>query len=147
MFFCGVWALNVYSSSGHIAGNDYGGYLVACYEGANTAGGMLFGIISYPLMKIITTVGALVVVCVLFFVLRFIALFPTVRKDITYVTAAEVPKNRRAKGARIDRQKAPVITDFSSPTAAVRSTSWTSRVIRFPKPAAGTRARPGYDPL
>lgn len=147
MFFCGVWALNVYSSSGHIAGNDYGGYLVACYEGANTAGGMLFGIISYPLMKIITTVGALVVVCVLFFVLAFIALFPTVRKDITYVTAAEVPKNRRAKGARIDRQKAPVITDFSSPDGG--SSLYVVDVEGDPLSKAGRRNKgaSGYDPL
>ena len=108
---------------------------------------MLFGIISYPLMKIITTVGALVVVCVLFFVLAFIALFPTVRKDITYVTAAEVPKNRRAKGARIDRQKAPVITDFSSPDGG--SSLYVVDVEGDPLSKAGRRNKgaSGSDPL
>ena len=46
MFVLGIWALNIYSSSGHMAGNGYGEYLLASYHGANTAGGMLYGIIS-----------------------------------------------------------------------------------------------------
>ena len=116
MFLCGVWALNVYSSSAHFAASSgYGDYLVACYNGANTAGGMLFGIISYPLMRLITTVGALVVVCVAFFVLALIALFPTIKKDASYVSvpeAQQLPKRRR--GSRIERQRAPTITDFSA---------------------------------
>lgn len=114
MFFAGVWALNIYSSSAHIVGEDYGGYLVACYDGMNTAGGMLFGIISYPLMKLITTVGALVVACVVFFVIAFFALIPAIKKDVTYVSVADVRRERPRKGSRLDRQKAPVITDFSA---------------------------------
>ena len=114
MFFAGVWALHIYSSSAHIIGEDYGGYLVACYDGMNTAGGMLFGIISYPLMKLITTVGALVVACVVFFVIAFFALIPAIKKDVTYVSVADVQRERPRKGSRLDRQKAPVITDFSA---------------------------------
>ncbi len=114
MFFAGVWALHVYSSSAHIIGEDYGGYLIACYDGMNTAGGMLFGIISYPLMKLITTVGALVVVCVVFFVLAFFALLPSIKKDVTYVSVAETKRERPRKGSRLDRQKGPVLTDFSA---------------------------------
>ena len=114
MFLCGVWALHVYSSSAHFAANgNYGDYLVACYEGGNTAGGMFFGIISYPLMKVITTVGALVVVCAVFFVIAFFALLPTVKRDVTYVSVPEKQRNKR--GSRIGRQKAPTITDFSAP--------------------------------
>lgn len=114
MFVFGIWALHIYSSSGHLAGNDYGEYLLACYHGTNTAGGMLYGIISYPLMKVITTVGALVVVCVAFFVMAFIALMPAIKKDVTYVAAESVRKEKPRRGSRMDKQKAPAITDFSS---------------------------------
>ena len=58
----GIWALHIYSSSGHLPDHNYGEYLTACYRGSNTAGGMLFGILSFPLMRALTTVGALVVV-------------------------------------------------------------------------------------
>lgn len=114
MFVCGIWALNIYSSSGYLSGNNYGEYLLACYHGANTAGGMLYGIISYPLMKIITTVGALVVVCVAFFVTLLVALMPTIKKDVTYVAVDGTRKEKSRRGSRIDKQKAPTITDFSS---------------------------------
>lgn len=114
MFVLGIWALNIYSSSGHMAGNGYGEYLLASYHGANTAGGMLYGIISYPLMRVITTVGALVVVCAAFFVMAFIALMPTIKKDVTYVAADATRREKPRRGSRMDRQKAPAITDFSS---------------------------------
>ena len=114
MFAVGVWALHIYSSSGHLVGNGYGDYLVACYEGMNTAGGMLFGIISYPLMKVITTVGALVVVCAVFFVMALIALIPGIKKDVTYVAVDPSVREKPRKGSRIDRQRAPAITDLSS---------------------------------
>ena len=114
MFVLGIWALNIYSSSGHMAGNGYGEYLLASYHGANTAGGMLYGIISYPLMRVITTVGALVVVCAAFFVMAFIALMPTIKKDVTYVAVDPSVREKPRKGSRIDRQRAPAITDLSS---------------------------------
>lgn len=110
----GVWALNIYSSSAHLPGNNYGEYLVASYNGMNTAGGMLFGIISYPLMKFITTVGALAVVCAGFFAMLLISIFPAIKKDVTYVTVDVTKGEKRKRGSRMDKQRAPVITDLSA---------------------------------
>ena len=112
----GIWALNIYSSSAYLPDNDYGEYLVACYRGTNTAGGMLLGIISYPLMRAITTVGALIVVCAAFFVLVIVFLIPTIKRDITYTSYTPEPKEpkpERRKGSRMDRQREPSITDFN----------------------------------
>ena len=120
----GIWALHIYSSSGHLPDHNYGEYLTACYRGSNTAGGMLFGILSFPLMRALTTVGALVVVCAAFFILVIVFLIPTIKRDVTYT--AYTPERRqpqgrgesrgdafRAKrGARMDRQREPSITDF-----------------------------------
>ena len=147
MFFCGVWALQIYSSSAHIIGSDYGEYLVACYHGMNTAGGMLFGIISYPLMKLITTVGALVVVCVVFFVLAFFALLPGIKKDVTYVAVTESTREKPRKGSRLDRQKAPVITDFSAGESG--NSLYVVDVEGDPMSPAKKKGRreSGYDPL
>lgn len=107
----GIYALNIYTSSAHIIDANYGEYLVNCYKGLNTAGGMLFGIISYPLMKAITTVGALVVVCVAFFVIAFIALIPTIKKNVTYTAddkATQKDRERAAKARRATKEDAPV---------------------------------------
>ena len=114
LFMFGVWALNIYSSSAHLPGNNYGEYLVASYNGMNTAGGMLFGIISYPLMKFITTVGALAVVCAGFFAMLLISIFPAIKKDVTYVTVDVTKGEKRKRGSRMDKQRAPVITDLSA---------------------------------
>ena len=112
----GIWALHIYSSSAYLPDNGYGDYLVACYRGTNTAGGMLLGIISFPLMRAITTVGALIVVCAAFFVLVIVFLIPTIKRDVTYTSytpAPKEPKPERRKGSRMDRQREPSITDFN----------------------------------
>ncbi len=129
----GIYALNIYTSSAHIVGAKYGEYLLNCYHNTNTAGGMLFGIASYPLMKLITPVGALVVACVLFFVLSLFAIYPAIKRNVTYTasTAGERRKVRRvqrpqrsertpffkketkSKGRSVDALDTPTITDFS----------------------------------
>ena len=147
MFFCGVWALHIYSSSAHLIDHDYGGYLVACYDGMNTAGGMFFGIISYPLMKLITTVGALVVVCVVFFVVMLFALIPTVKKDVTYVAVTDAQRAKPKKGSRLDRERNPVITDFNAPDGG--NSLYVVDVEGDPLSSRSKKGKgaEGYDPL
>lgn len=132
LLIVGIFALNIYTSSTHIVGADYGGYLLNCYHATNTAGGMLFGIASYPLMKAITSVGALVVVCVAFFVIAFFAIYPSIKRNVTYTVASgkerqkreRVPKTRAPKanifkrksqtdGHVIEGATQPTLTDFS----------------------------------
>lgn len=135
LLIIGIFALHIYSSSAHIIGADWGGYLLNCYNNTNTAGGMLFGILAFPLMKLITSVGALVVACVAFFILAFFAIFPSIKRNVTYTVADKSdrqrqvanqskPKQKRnlfkkkskqeqtANGRLIDAQNAPILTDF-----------------------------------
>ena len=131
----GIFALHIYTSSAHIIGADWGAYLLNCYNNTNTAGGMLFGILAYPLMKVITSVGALVVVCVAFFILAFFAIFPSIKRNVTYTVATKADREKQVKAPKqkrnvfqrkpkqtqnpteriIDAQNAPILTDFSSP--------------------------------
>ena len=134
LLLIGILALHVYTSSAHIIGASYGTYLTNCYNNTNTAGGMLFGVVAYPIMKAITSVGALVVVCVAFFVLAFLAIFPSLKRNVTYTVATgrerekqmSAPKQKRKLFERKQKQKsveqgqpigvqtAPTITDFSN---------------------------------
>lgn len=106
MVAAAILALQVYTSSGHIIGANYGGYLRACYDNTNTAGGMLFGLVTFPVMKAITSVGALVVMCAIFFVLVFIALFPSIRRNVTYTAPV-----RRVRRTSPETKKAKPETD------------------------------------
>lgn len=136
LLILGVFALHIYTSSAHIIGADWGGYLLNCYNNTNTAGGMLYGILAFPLMKVITSVGALVVACVAFFILAFFAIFPSIKRNVTYTVADKAdrqrqverrsPKQKRSLGKKkkqdqsatgrlIDAQSAPLITDFANP--------------------------------
>ncbi|MDE6060974.1 MAG: energy-coupling factor transporter transmembrane protein EcfT, partial [Clostridia bacterium] len=103
MLFFAVLALQVYTSSGHIIGASYGDYLHNCYENTNTAGGLLFGLVAFPIMKAITAVGALVVSCAAFFILVLIAIFPSIRRNVTYDAPSR--KKRRVRPAKEDRDE------------------------------------------
>ncbi len=144
LLFVGILALNVYTSSAHILGANYKTYLLNCYYGLNTAGGMLFAIPSFPLMKAVTSVGALVIVCVLFFILAFFAIYPSIKRNVTYTVASsrerdglsgvrrereavayatpqdtrKAPKAKRIKhnGHKIDTLDMPALTNFGVQT-------------------------------
>lgn len=148
----GIWALHIYSSSAYLPDNNYGDYLVACYRGTNTAGGLLLGIISFPLMRTITTVGALVVVCAAFFVLVIIFLIPSIKRDVTYtsyVPQPKEPKPERRRGSRMDRQREPSITDFNGADGS--SSLYVVEVEGDPMSSRNKRrsgkGAEGYDPL
>lgn len=81
MFALSVLALQIYSSSSHIIDADYGEYLLNCYHFTNTSGGMLFGIVAFPLMRLITTSGALILVCGIFFLLLLLQIIPVIKSS------------------------------------------------------------------
>ncbi len=133
LLILGIFALQIYTSSTHIVGADYGEYLLLCYNNTNTAGGMLLGIPAYPLMKVITSVGALIAACVAFFILAFFAIFPSIKRNVTYTVATKgererqmrEPKAKRSRSSKkggqnaqnspvIEAQNAPTITDFNT---------------------------------
>ena len=133
MLLLAILALHVYTSSAHILGAKYGEYLMRCYDNTNTMGGMLFGLVAYPMMKAVTTIGALVISVAAFFALGFLALLPSLKRNVVYTAYSKEERERRTKAPRVkkrfkDNQKSvdpprpimqadkPVITDFSQPS-------------------------------
>lgn len=133
LLILGVFALQIYTSSTHIVGASYGEYLLACYNNTNTAGGMLLGIPAYPLMKVITSVGALIAACVAFFILAFFAVYPSIKRNVIYTVATKGERDKKMKEQKpkrsffskknkqiaqssplVEAQGAPTITDFNS---------------------------------
>ena len=104
LLLIGILALHVYTSSAHIMGADYGTYLKNCYDNTNTAGGMLFGVVAFPIMKAITSVGALVVVCVAFFILAFLAIYPSLKRNVTYTVASGRDRERQMSAPKQKRK-------------------------------------------
>ncbi len=102
LFALALLALQIWTSNSYLINTNYSQYLALCYNGTNTAGGMLYGLTAFPLMKAITTVGALVVVCVAFFVVAFLGFFPYVKKNVVYVAKErKVKAEKPAKEPRI----------------------------------------------
>ncbi|MBE7076477.1 MAG: hypothetical protein E7374_01130 [Clostridiales bacterium] len=56
-----IWFIFHYILTSKIQLNGYGTYLIETYKAKTTAGGLLFSLISYPIVKYLTVVGAYVV--------------------------------------------------------------------------------------
>lgn len=167
LLILGIFALQIYTSSTHIVGANYAEYLLACYNNTNTAGGMLLGVPAYPLMKVITSVGALIAACVAFFILAFFAIYPSIKRNVTYTVATKgerekklkAPKQKRSFFSKKEKQTAqtsPLVEAQSAPTITDFNTAGTGRglyVVDVPgdplqqkvnKKALGAE---GYSPL
>ncbi|MDE7373083.1 MAG: hypothetical protein K2N18_03370, partial [Clostridia bacterium] len=129
----------------------------------------LDGVVSFPIMKLITSVGALVVVCAAFLVLAFLGLLPSIRRNVTYTAASKkerrVKPSRRAprgensyatrqrvrgESHRIGAAAAPVITDFSQISKQGDESLYVVDVAGDPMPQKrGKRAKgaDGYRPI
>lgn len=103
LLILGIFALQIYTSSTHIVGANYAEYLLACYNNTNTAGGMLLGVPAYPLMKVITSVGALIAACVAFFILAFFAIYPSIKRNVTYTVATKGERDKKLKAPKQKR--------------------------------------------
>ncbi len=173
LFALGILALQVYTSSAHIVGASYSEYLLACYTNTNTAGGMLYGILAFLMMKAITTVGALVVACVAFFVLALFMLIPAFKRNVTYTASSKAeregvdkrfsvrppfsrkPKAQKGRGSRqevhpLDSVGAPSLVDFSQGGKIYTldmAPTYTSKKAKKVRGASGYKSLGSYDPL
>lgn len=163
LLLIGIFALHVYTSSGHIVGASYGEYLLACYRNTNTAGGMLFGVAAYPLMKVITSVGALSVACAAFLIMAGLGLLPSIRRNTVYKVASSEDRRRqdasanrpkkekRQRGDRVTASRDPSITDFSHTDGGTRlfvvDVDSQPERPRRGKGADGYRPIDGFDPF
>jgi DNA segregation ATPase FtsK/SpoIIIE-like protein len=141
LFFTGLFALHIYTSSQHILGRNYAAYLAAIYTEGNTAGGAMLGIISYPLMKALTNAGALILVCILFLALSLVFFYPLIRREVTY----------KAKKSKISAPKRPELTDFSTASEGTQAKLYRIDVDAVPpapeKPVKKSKGASGYNPL
>lgn len=83
---CIIWFIFHLILTARLPMNGYGSFLVETYRAKTTAGGILFSLISYPIVKLLTTVGA--------YIFSAIALAIFVGLIIDYVT---VEKNQTKK--------------------------------------------------
>ncbi len=83
VFSVGLLAVHIYTSSAHIFGRNYGEYLKSCYASQNTAGGAMFGVLSYPIMKLMTNAGALAFTSLFCLLLSFLCFLPSLKKEIS----------------------------------------------------------------
>lgn len=156
LLLIGIFALHIYTSSGHIIGASYGEYLLLCYFETNTAGGMLFGLLAYPLMKLITGVGALAVAGAAFLILAGAGIVPGLRRNYVYKAVApkerkqaqdgtQKPARRRARGDRIGAANQPTITDFAHTDGGTRL--FVVGIDGAPRKATRGRGARGYTPI
>ncbi len=154
LFVLAVLALHIYTSSVHIVNASYGEYLLLCYNNTNTAGGMLFGIASYPIMKAITTVGALILVVAVFFILAFFAIFPYLKKNTVFSAPGKKERDKSKPsstgGTKITSQKTPAITDFNADQSEGKQNLYVVNVSGDPlsqKTDKKLKGADGYNPL
>ena len=100
LFALALLALQIWTSNGYVLDKNYSQYLALCYQNTNTAGGMLYGVAAYPLMKAMTTVWALAVVCVAFFIVAFLGFFPYIKKNVIYVVKERNVEDKKARKER-----------------------------------------------
>ena len=110
LFALALLALQIWTSSSHIIGNSYEQYLLSCYHNTNTAGGMLYGVTAYPLMKAVTTVWALAITCTVFFIVAFVGFFPYIKKNVIYVV-----KDRRVEEEKPAKQRRSIFARKEKP--------------------------------
>ncbi len=164
LFALGILALQIYTSSAHIIGASYGEYLLSCYYYTNTAGGMLYGILAFLMMKAITTVGALVVACAGFFLLALFMLIPTFKRNVTYTASSKKEresgvdtrflrkplfsfKRKKSKNGgvhQLDEMGVPALVDFSQ---GVKIFPIDVNAQAQSKKMKKTRGAVGYKPL
>ena len=87
--------------------DTFSGYLSACYSaGATTAGGALFGVITYPVLSLMGKYAA-IPLAVLFFVVLFFALLPMMRISKSEA-AASVKQPKPSKKAKQGEKEDPL---------------------------------------
>ena len=144
LFLIAIWALHIYTSSPQFVGNGYGAYLKEVYYCGSTAGGVIFGVPSWLMMKAITPVGSLVVVAIFFMLMIFFAyIFPYLRHNISYSSSTK-DASKKHKSERIDAIDSPTITTFGASNQTYELDVQGSDSRLYDKNATGAD---GYTPM
>ena len=144
LFLVAIWALHIYTSSPQFVGNGYGAYLKEVYYCGSTAGGVIFGVPSWLIMKAITPVGSLVLVALLFmFTIFFAYVFPYLRHNISYSSSTK-DASKKHKSEKIDATDSPTITTFGASNQTYELDVQGSDSRLYDKNATGAD---GYTPM
>lgn len=110
------------NTSQNMINYSYGDYLIKCYEVDFTAGGMLYGIITYPIMKAITPLATIIVFSLFMVAMAIVMALPLVNKEFTFSFSRKdrpssynkdvVSRVRREKPSKVDTPKEPSLTMF-----------------------------------
>ena len=100
LFALALLALQIWTSNNYVIDKNYSQYLALCYQNTNTAGGMLYGVTAYPLMRALTNVWALAVVCVVFFIVAFMGFYPYIKKNVVYVVKERNVEDKEARKSK-----------------------------------------------
>ncbi|MCQ2409461.1 MAG: hypothetical protein MJ068_02820 [Clostridia bacterium] len=158
MYILAVLALQIYSSSSHIIDANYGEYLLNCYHFTNTAGGMLFGIVAFPLMKLITTAGSLILICGIFFLLLLLQIIPVIKssritdyedkssrdKSLGFKSGIFSKKHAENEPLLLDDVEFPSLTDFAQGEKGIIRIDVTSTAEKLSRKIKGSDS---YVPL
>ena len=112
------------NTSSNLMGENYGKYLTNCYDVNYTAGGMLYGIIAYPLMKAMGELATIIVFSLFMVVCALILAAPLVNKDFTFsysrkdrqtsynpnATTRQPKMSKRDKQENVDIPREPAFT-------------------------------------
>lgn len=132
------------NTSSNLLGFGYGDYLVKCYEVNYTAGGMLYGILAYPVMKAMGELATIIVFSLFMVVCALILAAPLVNKDFTfsysrkdrqtsYNPSATTRQSKRAKdkSQNIDIPKEPAFTILQDDEESEETISEDSELIAY----------------
>ncbi len=101
---------------------SYSEYLKKCYEVDFTAGGMLYGVVTYPIMKAISPLATIIVFSLFMVACAIIMAIPLMNKEFTFSFSRKdrpssynkdvVSRVKREKPSKVDTPKEPSLTMF-----------------------------------
>lgn len=118
------------TTSSNLINLSYGDYLAKCYEVNFTAGGLLYGLFTYPIMKLIKPTATIVVLSLLMVALAIVLAMPLVNKEFTFSFSRKdrpssfngliSTKNRdKNRDANVNNPKEPSLTLFDDESEEV----------------------------
>ena len=152
-----IYALHIWTSSVHFFNSKtFQEYLKLTYENTNTAGGLLYSVSSYWVMKVVTPGGGLILTAAVGLLLIFFLIFPAISANTTYeipdLSRREQKKLgfsnfRRIKmnpnGHKIGGYREPALTVFGQDNLKFIPIKTSGQV----KPSKPTQGAAGYTPM
>ena len=134
------------NTSSNLMSYNYGEYLAKCYSVNYTAGGLLYGILAYPLMKVMGELATIIVFSLFMVVCALILAAPLVNKDFTFSYSRQdrktsynpnattrQPKKSKDKSQNVDIPKEPAFTILQDDEESEEVISEDSELIAYVK--------------